>query len=309
MQKLLLFFVLAATFLYCRVEDHLKKVSDKTGFQGIKNIDFIYLINLDQRPEKLASCKRQLDPYGIVPYRFSAINGWEDLTLEMINDVGVKFGPGMQGGKWATCYLPTKEKQPFHEIVQTPGRTYFCHCMALGPIGCALSHLSVLQDAYDSGYETVWIMEDDIEVLQSPHLLSDLIERLDSLVGKEGWDVLFTDPDSKNYRTGNYVPCFSYAWRPNFSPSDPNKFAIRKIISPDFKQVGARYGAYSWIVRRSGIKKILDFIKEHQIFLPFDMEYTQPPGIKMFALNYDLVSTQNNAPSDNGAPNYFKREE
>ena len=40
-------------------------------------------------------------------------------------------------------------------------------------------------------------MEDDIEVLQNPHRLSDLIDQLDLLVGSDGWDILFTDRDIK----------------------------------------------------------------------------------------------------------------
>src|SRR5207237_6605093 len=79
------------------------------------------------------------------------------------------------------------------------GKTYFVHCMALGAIGCSLSHISVLQDAYDSGYETIWVMEDDVEVLDDPHRLSDLVSELDTLVGPDRWDVLFTDVD---YRIG-----------------------------------------------------------------------------------------------------------
>ena len=62
-------------------------------------------------------------------------------------------------------------------------------------IGCALSHLSVIRNAYDAGYQTIWVLEDDIAVEQDPHRLSALIDKLDSLVGKEGWDILYTDTD------------------------------------------------------------------------------------------------------------------
>jgi acetolactate synthase-1/2/3 large subunit len=40
-----------------------------------------------------------------------------------------------------------------------------------GAIGIALSHLSILQDAYDSGYETVWVMEDDVDIMQKVNKL------------------------------------------------------------------------------------------------------------------------------------------
>jgi GR25 family glycosyltransferase involved in LPS biosynthesis len=175
--------------------------------------------------------------------------------------------------------------------------------MPRGSIGIVLSHLSILQDAYDSHYETIWVMEDDIEIIQNPHLLSDLIERLNAIVGKEQWDILFTDPDTKNQQ-GNYVICLSNAWRPNFIPSDPKRFAEKETIGDDFKRIGARYGAYSMIVRRSGMEKLLRFFKNYNIFLPFDMEYTLPNDIRLYALRNDVVSTIPQALSDNETPTY-----
>ena len=38
-------------------------------------------------------------------------------------------------------------------------------------------------------------MEDDIEVLKNPHLIALAINDLDKLVGKDDWDILFTDKD------------------------------------------------------------------------------------------------------------------
>ncbi len=288
------------------IEEHFKTAEGKDGFHQMKNIDFIYTINLDQRPEKFASCVQQLEKYGISPYRFSAVNGWE-LTLEQINQLGVVFEPGMSGGTWGTWYEEGGDKTPHHEPVQAVGRNYFCHCMSPGAIGIVLSHLSILQDAFDSGYETIWVMEDDIEIVRDPHLLSALIEQLDALAGKENWDVLFTDPDTKN-REGRYVPCSAYAWRPNYAPEHPAQFAEKAAIGADLRKVGARYGAYSMIVRRSGMEKILSFFKKYKIFLPYDMEYTQPPGIKLYTVLSDVVSTQPMALTDNGAPNYLKRD-
>jgi GR25 family glycosyltransferase involved in LPS biosynthesis len=284
------------------VTDYLKPIKDKNGEHKIKNVDFIYLINLDERPEKFDSCKNQLAPFGIEPYRFSAVNGWK-LTLEEINNLGVHFETWMMGNHLGTCYPIDIGKQPLHEIVSTPGRTYFCHCMSRGSIGIVLSHMSILQDALDSGYETIWVLEDDIEIIKNPHLISERIEELDALVGKDGWDILFTDFDTKG-QNGQYVPCSSYAWRPNFIPVNPQRFAEQKIVGEQFRQIGARYGAYSMILKRSGIKKILNFLKCYQIFLPYDMEYTLPTGIRIFTVLEDIVSTQPKALSDNAAPNF-----
>lgn len=279
------------------IEAHFKKALHKSPPSSVRNIDYIYVINLDQRPEKFAKCLEQLSLYGIEPYRFSAVNGWE-LSLDTINDVGVTLEHWMPKDHWGTYY---PDFEPHHEVVQMLGRNYFCHCMSRGAIGIVLSHLSILQDAYDSGYETVWIMEDDIDILQDPHVLSDLIDELDRIAS---WDVLFTDPDTKNQQ-GQYVPSFGFAWRPNYYPPDPSQFSQRVDVG-SFRKVGSRFGAYSMIVRRSGMEKILSFFKKHKIFLPYDIDFVFPDGINLFTVRSDIVSTQIGAHSDNGAPNYKK---
>lgn len=301
-QLILVIFSLISANAFGSFENHVKKALNKTPNASMKNIDYIYLINLDKRPEKLAKSLSQLHSYEIYPYRFSAVNGWE-LSIDAINDVGVKFEPWMQEGMMATTYVPQENGEPIqqHEIMQVPGRTYFVHCMGRGTIGIALSHLSILKDAYDSGYQTIWVMEDDVEVLLDPRVLSDLIEKLDKLVGKKNWDVLFTDIDFRD-RSGNHVPCKGYAPRPNFNPRNQNKFAKRAIISSDFSRIGARYGAHSMIIRRSGMRKILNFTRQYSIFLPYDMDFIFPSKIKLYCLNYDVVSQLTHAISDNGNP-------
>ncbi len=304
MQYVFFWLLFVTGFLYANVFDHLKSVKDRPQYPTIENVDFIYMINLDQRPEKYSASCKELIPYGIIPFRFSAVNGWE-LSLEALNDMGVKYGPWMASGHMGTWYPVDLKGASQHEMVQEIGRNYFCHCMSRGAVGIVCSHLSILQDAYDAGYQTIWVMEDDVEVLRNPHLLSDLILELDGLVGSDGWDILFTDQDTKN-RDGQYIPCSAFAWRPNFAPDNPYKFAERKEISPNFRKIGARYGAYSMIVRRSGMKKILDFYKKYQVFLPFDMDYTLVPNIQFFTVTNDVVSTQIHALSDNGSPAYEK---
>lgn len=302
----LVFLFFATSTLVADVEDHLKEVGEKSGMRTLRNIDFIYMINLDERPEKFELSLDQLEPYEITPCRFSAINGWK-LSLDTLNDVGLRFSPEMQGGFMGTCYLPNGNFEPSHEIIERVGETYFCHCLSRGAIGIALSHISILQDAWDSGYEAIWVMEDDIEVIRDPHLLSDLIDKLDALVGKENWDVLFTDKDIRD-QNGFHKTTFWAGRRPDFFLfSLANNYAMKKEISSDFYEIGARSGAHSMILRRSGIKKLLQFFQAHQIFFPYDMEYILPPGIKLFTVREDIVSNLPKAPSDNGGPNYLQR--
>ncbi len=290
---------------YASLEDHLKKAGSKTGAYHMRNVDFIYMINLDQRPEKFAQSAKQLEPYQITPYRFSAVNGWE-LPLEAVNDVGLKFQPGMTP-VMATTYRIEDQGKELHEMMSVYDRTYFCHCMARGTIGCALSHISVLQDAWDAGFETIWVMEDDIEVLRDPRNISDLIDELDALIGKDHWDVLFTDQDIRGGQ-GQYVPAYGSAERPDMDCSSQARFCERftekKDVSANLRKISARFGAHSMIIRRSGIKKLLDFSKSHNIFFPYDMDNYLPEDIHRYSATYDIVSNLVGSLSDNGGANY-----
>lgn len=289
-------------FLHGELVDHLKKAPGKGSNHSMKNIDFIYMINLDKRPEKFAQASAQLHAHGIFPYRFSAVNGW-NLTLEAINDVGLKYQIGMTP-LMATVYPLEAEGLISHEFMTDIGKTYFCHCMARGTIGCALSHISVLQDAWDSGYETIWVMEDDIEVVMSPWHFPDLIEKLDLLVGKDNWDVLFTDRD---YRTGKdqHLKAYGAAKRPDMDCTQKaryqEQYTMNVQVSPDFSKVSARFGTHSMIIRRCGIKKLLEYSKAHAIFLPYDLDNYLVPGINRYATVCDIVTNMLGALSDNGS--------
>jgi GR25 family glycosyltransferase involved in LPS biosynthesis len=293
---------------YAGVKDHLKKTEGKSEISKMKNIDFIYMINLDQRPEKFAHMNRELNQYGIYPHRFSAVNGWE-LSLKDISDLGLKYTPKMTD-VMSTWYPLDGNGEPVHGYASTASSGCFCHCMSRGSIGICLSHISILQDAWDSGYETIWVMEDDVSCEKDPRVLSDLIEKLDHIVGKKHWDVLFTDRNTRG-RDGVGVPAYGSAARPDMDCSFEGRyrkeFTQHVDISEDFAKISSRFGAYSMIIRRSGIKKLLDFAKKHSLYLPYDMDNYLEPKLNRYALRYDLVSNYLQALSDNGGPGYLNK--
>ena len=302
----LTFFLLPLAFVFADIDDHFKKIERKTDGHSIRNIDFIYLINLDQRPEKFQMSLNQLKPYGIEPFRFPAVNGWE-LSLEAINDIGVIFSPGMDGDFMGTSYHTGGDGSPSHENIEVPGQAYFIHTFSRGGAGCALSHLSVLQDAFDSGYETIWVMEDDIEVLRDPTILPHLIDKLDAIVGTKGWDVLFTDRDFRN-SNGWHVPGYGATRRLGLDRRQfAEDFSFKVDVSSDFRKIANRYGTHSMIIRRSGMKKILQFFKAHQIFAPYDMDLIYVPGINLFTVSDDVVGNLPHAISDLGVPHYLDK--
>ncbi|HSX12792.1 MAG TPA: glycosyltransferase family 25 protein [Chlamydiales bacterium] len=286
-------------------EKHFRKIEKKTTQHKIDQIDFIYMINLEERPEKFERASLELSRYGIQPFRFSAVNGWK-LSTAAINEIGVKFTSSFNEQQFlGSIYREIEGKEYLgSEIIRSNGETFFTLGLSRGAMGIILSHLSILQDAYDSGYETIWIMEDDIEAIEDPRQLSSLIQKLDTVISK--WDILFTDTDTKD-RQGNHVPCRSVAARPNFNIEPLSSFYNRFYsLSPDFSRIGMRYGAYSMIIRRSGIEKILNHFKTYGIFIPYDMDFWLNSDLIMVSPTKDIVSHQAGAPTDNSEPNYLK---
>jgi len=309
MKKQLVFYLMFALLsnidiLADGIEKYFHPAENKSDEHGMPGIDFIYMINLDERPEKYERSMDALKPYGIFPYRFSAVNGWK-LSFEALDNLGAMYEPGTPEGPIASVYRHVNDKEYMSfEIMKEPGISYYCHSLSRGAIGCLLSHLSVLQDAYDSGYNTIWIMEDDIRVVSDPCELSTLINVLDSLA--PDWDVFFTDPETKN-GDGNHVHCGGIRPRPNFPYQPLAYYANRNYLHPDIVKMGLRFGAYSMILRRSGIKKLLDYFKTYKLFFPYDMEYYFPPDIKLFSCTRDIVTTIAGGISDNGNPTYEKK--
>lgn len=283
-------------------EKLLKKIPQDAKCSYLRNIDFIYMINLNERPEKYEQSQSQLLKYDIIPYRFEAINGWK-LSIQDLAKIGVIYEPSMSKKIKATFYSLENKGKAEHEFMSTLGRRYVNYRLTKGAIGITLSHLSILKDAYSKNYKTIWVMEDDIDVIYNPHAISILIDKLEKHDELKNWDILFTDRDTKD-SSGFYKPYYSALPLPNFSPKDPSRFKHRKAID-EFLLTPARMGAYSMIIKKSGIKKILDFFNKYGIFLPYDMTYYLPDDIKIVSLKRDIVSTLPKAKSDNLSPHFL----
>ncbi len=296
----LLILLLVFSRMDASLTDHLKscETKNRSDHRSIRNVDFIYVINLDIRPERWKNVQRQLSPYGIFPYRFSAIYGWA-LPAQVLNDVGILYMEGMQ-----KCPNPLTYASYFCEdfsLVEVDlnkdcyGKKFISHYFRRGAIGCFLSHLSVLADAYQSGYETIWIMEDDIFVCKNPHQISELIDKLDQEVGKEMWDLLYTEEgyypgfqDDRDKDLPQYAPS---VWRPDLMCKDTSYLIQHDNIGKDFIKVGLKEGTRSMIIRRQGIKKILDYAITKGIFLPIDVELAFIPFLNKFTLKTNIVAS------------------
>ncbi len=285
------------------VEKYFKKADNKTGRHSMANIDFIYVINLDPRPERYERTMNALKPYGIVPYRFSAVNGWK-LSDKALDELGIVYESWMPQGPICSVYRHVNGKEYISfEIMKEVGVCYYSHSLSRGAIGCLLSHLSILQDAYDSGYQTVWIMEDDIRVVSDPREISLLVSTLNNLA--PDWDVFFTDHEVKG-ANGVPVPCMVIRPRPLVELKPLEYYLKRTPLSNGIEKIGMRFGSASMVVNRSGMKKLLDFFKTNKIYFPYDIDYFFVPNINFYALTRDIVTNIAGGESDNGRPTYIE---
>jgi GR25 family glycosyltransferase involved in LPS biosynthesis len=274
------------------LKDHLKEARNKGSGHNLPGIDFIYIINLDFRPEKFqASCK-QFNPYGIYPYRFSAVVG-KELLPSVALDVSLKFENYMLQVSASECR--NEEAMFFPASALDPKRRYVGRQITKGFLGSFLSHLSVVYDALKSGYKTVWILEDDVEALDNPRKISSFIEELDRVVPK--WDVLFTNPGMRG--TENINKFTQDSQRPDMPENDPTTFAYRRRSIDDvFMWDGPRWGTHSYVVRRSGMKKIIKYFNKRGFFMPYDVEFMYMP-LKIISLKKHFVTDASGVISDN----------
>ncbi|MBI3508061.1 MAG: glycosyltransferase family 25 protein [Chlamydiia bacterium] len=199
MSRCWVWLLLVSSLFSLNVEKHLKTFPTPTQSQQIAPIDYIYLINLEQRPEKWRKISSDFASYGIELQRVSAIYGWH-LPQSAFADLGVLFQQEMrQRAEYPVNYNgfvlrdPKSTAHPdrgeyFPLTAALLGKSIFSVSMKAGAIGCSLSHLSILQNALDAGYETIWILEDDAQIRQDPHTLQHWIEKLEMIVRREAME-------------------------------------------------------------------------------------------------------------------------
>ena len=132
----------------------LTKVGCDLQPSGIEGIDCIYVINLDERPLRWVRINSILSDWCLVGNRFCAINGWRLRHKKALRELTV-FG---------------------HKY-----KNNFSSCFSWGSLGCYLSHLSILKDAYERGYERIWVLEDDIVIKQDPCSIVRTLECLNRI--------------------------------------------------------------------------------------------------------------------------------
>ena len=100
-------------------------------------LDYIYVINLKTDSNVIHGKMKNIPlPYGIKYYISPAVNGWE---LDL-NDSKIK----------AADWWNIKSTNRFWNREVTPGE-----------MGCTLSHLNIIENAYKEGFESILVLEED----------------------------------------------------------------------------------------------------------------------------------------------------
>ena len=266
------------------------------GASVIDGVDAIYVINLDSRLDRLCAVEKAFSQYGVHFSRFPAVRG-RSLSMEQLRSVAFSGTAETCGQRWLTTPAADGALGYTWLTQKMASQPVMSQWMSIGAVGCALSHLAVLQQAYDNGDETIWVLEDDIVIHHDPHMLSSLIQRLDRLTDGS-WDILYTDYDDAMIHSFKDGASPWWLWRPGYTAEEIFQQSKYEAIDFDFVHIGSRCRTHSMIIRRSGMKKLLDHIKMNALFLPIDHEIAFARGICLYMLSYPLVTYNRNGDSD-----------
>lgn len=236
-KSVLFLFLFYFTNAYC-ISNHFIDIKLTDTSSGINGIDCIYVINLAERPQRWERVKSLCEPQHLHPNRVNAVNGWK-LSSQSIKEL-----------------------------------TQFPHDLKKGAVGCLLSHLSILQHAFENQFECIWVMEDDIVILDDPHEITFLLNQLNEIDPE--WDIFYTDIKNCWHINGKYC-----------------RQRIKEInyITDTLLRVENRYQTHSMIISKRGIEKILNYFLNKKFSKPIDVDIHFIPSIKKYSSSWNIVSS------------------
>lgn len=269
------------------IESSYRKALHKRNFHYISGVDYIYVINAKKDLTKFRELKKQFGKYDIVPYRFNALEA-SKLTYKDISNVGLRptkvFGyDALQVKRSGKNWILS-----LHQMLDI-NCAYFNEAIKIEEISRNIDFLSVIYDAYKSKYKTVWIMEDDAEILMDPNIITGYLVQMK--MKHPNWDILYTDVDSRNTEDPYYTDYF-YPLRPDVRFEHVEVYEDRATASYPISKVGLRHGSCSFILNRKAMKKILDYYHKNRFFIPFSVEVQMIPNLKLYCLKDEVVTNR-----------------
>jgi GR25 family glycosyltransferase involved in LPS biosynthesis len=246
-----------------KLYDYLIKTEITEPNSGLPAVDAVYVINLERRKEKWVQAKQMCEEHGIHPNRLNAVDG--------------------------RLIPPEAFKALFG---------YYKQNISAAQVGCMLSHLSTIKDAYDRGFETIWILEDDAEIQGNLQLLFEDLSALKKMV--PNWDVFYTNPGLNNIKPTFYGHFLQDRIdpRPDQRMNKLSTYLDRSPLNKHMFKTGLRWGAYSMFISRHGMELILNYFSHVYFWSPYDLDIHYIPTIQEFSSTESIVSTRMDGPHD-----------
>ena len=188
-------------------------------------IDFVYVINLATDSDKIHKNIQGLNfKDDLRYYEFPAVNGWELVKGEIDSNYEFK-----QADWWK---LPNNPKEPQND--------WWSRDLTPGEIGCSLSHYQVIEGAYNSGYNSVLILEEDFYLNKDFDKFPEFeLNHLD-----DDWSICYLGR----------------------SPLNKDK---EKAVNESIIRCGYTYNSHAYMISRKGMKEILnsDYLNN---LIPYD---------------------------------------
>lgn len=230
--------------------------------------DQIYVLTLDRATDRHEHVKRALAG---IEYRF--FQGIDKLTL----DYDELIATGVYD-------------DAAHRLRKRTHRS-----MSLGEIACALSHRAIQQDALDAGYQSILILEDDVQ-LHPEHLdafkaaMSELPADWELLMlgfYGEKYPGLASEIQRQTYLVYRRLGLFNWG--------KVNKTFLERLImqrySPNLWRLGKLVGGHAYALTQSACRKLVAF--QTPVFLQADRVFSYYPAfgdLQAFALDRKLFT-------------------
>lgn len=231
----------------------LKPIEIVEESSGLRHVDCIYVINLKERPERWDLLSKRFLGQNLKANRFDAVNGWK---------------------------IPLKQR---NELIDPRVNVNYSLELNGGEVGCLLSHLSIYQDAWDRGFEVIWVCEDDIMFNRDVHCISSLLEELFFL--DPDWDLLYTEHTMFGSTTQRHRP-----------EQIPYK-ALNEDVSDRLARTHGRFGTHSMIFSRKGLEKVLSYFYSRYFWAPIDVDLHYI-GLREYSIKDGLTCIQSGFISD-----------
>jgi len=257
---LILLFVIIYSVL-CNQQLKIKEsfINKEQQGQVIPYPQRVIVITLALRPDRFNTFKKDYNRSGLtIPLqKYNAING-KNLDLKTVN-------------------LSPLAVQELDDVTKKGFRTKH-YQLTPGAIGCYLSHYNIWKQAYDGGWKSTLIFEDDAKIpTDFEQKLSVALQNLHSTT--PDWDIFVLD-----------VLCRDCI------PHDGNIIKVNKF-----------YLLHAYVIRYSGVKKIIDSGMAFPITQQIDWMLSQNTKLlNIYSLQNGIVK-QSGSPTDIQAPLLSKK--